>query len=184
MLSGYRFALGVGAGWLVEEMELLGHDPRTRGRRMDEMIDVLRRYWDDGVAEYHGEFYDVPPSGMFPVPAQHIPIWVGGRSDIALRRAARNDGWLGMNYDVADIPVLLAKLRDERKRHLDVQGDGGRPFETLVIANAVPTRALYADLEDQGVTSTVCVAWNLGDPAFASFESKRDAMAAFASAFF
>jgi probable F420-dependent oxidoreductase len=184
MLSDYRFALGVGAGWLREEIALLGHDPATRGRRTDEMIEVIRRFWDGGgIAEFHGEHYDFGPTGMYPAPERHIPIWVGGRSDVALRRAARNDGWLGMNYPVDEIPGLLGKLNEERRRHLETHGGNGVEFETLVIPNAMPDRGLYADLEEQGVTSTVCTAWNLGDPAFAAFGAKRAAMEAFAEAF-
>src|SRR5699024_8744767 len=67
-LSSHRFAFGVGAGWNLEEIQLLGQDPHTRGRRMDEMLDVMQRLWRTGVAEYHGEFYDFGPTGQFPLP--------------------------------------------------------------------------------------------------------------------
>jgi alkanesulfonate monooxygenase SsuD/methylene tetrahydromethanopterin reductase-like flavin-dependent oxidoreductase (luciferase family) len=173
----------VGAGWLREEIELLGQDPAQRGKRMDEMIDVMRRFWDgNGTAEYHGEFFDFGPTGMHPVPTQRIPIWVGGRSKAALARAARNDGWLGMNYGLDEIPGLLSQLADERKRHLDAGGDPDLSFETLVIANAMPSRSLYDDLTEKGVTSTVCVAWPPGDERFRELEPKIEAMAAFADA--
>jgi hypothetical protein len=88
-----------------------------------------------------------------------------------------------MNYPVDEIPGLLGKLNEERRRHLETHGGNGVEFETLVIPNAMPDRGLYADLEEQGVTSTVCTAWNLGDPAFAAFGAKRAAMEAFAEAF-
>lgn len=182
MLSRYRLALGVGAGWLTEEIDLLGYEPRRRGARFDEMIDVIRGFWRDGTFEYHGRFYDFEPTGMYPSPTQPIPIWVGGKSDAALKRAARNDGWLGMNYDLDEIAVLLTKLRAERSRHLDGGGAGG-PFETLVIANALPTPQLYDDLAAQGVTSTVCMGWELGNPRFASLDSKIESMARFAATF-
>lgn len=184
MLSDYRFALGVGAGWLREEIELLGQDPSTRGARLDEMLEILRGFWDDGTTEFHGRHYDFGPTSMFPKPDRHVPIWVGGKSDAALRRAARHDGWLGMNYDVDEIPILLGKLQDERKRVLDERGDDGLPFETLVIPNAMPDRGLYADLEARGVSSTVALAWELGAPSAASLDAKRAGMEAFASAFF
>jgi probable F420-dependent oxidoreductase len=181
LLSGDRLALGAGAGWLLEEIALLGHDPRTRGRRMDEMIEVMRRFWRDGTAEFHGDFYDFGPTGMYPAPAKPIPVWIGGRSDAALRRAARNDGWVGMNYDLPEIPVLLRKLADERRRHVEATGARG-PFETLVLANAAPSRDLYRDLASQGVTSTIALAWPFGDPSFAPLERKRAAMEAFGAA--
>ncbi len=182
LLSDHRLVLGVGAGWLLEEIELLGHDPQTRGRRMDEMIEVMRRFWRDGTVEFRGEFYAFGPTGMYPAPGRSLPVWIGGRSDAALRRAARNDGWVGMNYDPEEIPVLLDKLARERRRHVAASGVAG-PFETLVLSNAAPSRQLYRDLEAQGVTSTIAVAWPFADPAFASFERKRAAMEAFAEAY-
>ena len=148
---------------------------------MDEMIEIMRQFWDGGVAEFHGEFYDFGPVSMFPAPQRPIPIWVGGKSDAALRRAARNDGWVGMNYDLDEIDHLLPKLRAERARHLDAGGDATTPFETLVIANAIPSRDLYRSLEDKGVTSTVCIGWALGDPSAASLSAKRASMEAFAN---
>lgn len=178
LLSDHRLVLGVGAGWLEEEIATLGFDSRTRGRRMDEMIDVMRRFWRDGTAEFHGEFYDFGPAGMYPAPGRSLPVWIGGRSDAALRRAARNDGWVGMNYDPEEIPGLLRKLADERRRHVEATGASG-PFETLVLSNAAPSRELYRDLAAQGVTSTIAVAWPFADPAFASLERKCAAIEAF-----
>jgi alkanesulfonate monooxygenase SsuD/methylene tetrahydromethanopterin reductase-like flavin-dependent oxidoreductase (luciferase family) len=131
--------------------------------------------------EFHGEFYDFGPTSMFPAPEQPIPIWVGGKSDAALRRAARNDGWVGMNYDLDEIDHLLPKLRAARARHLDNGGDASVPFETLVIPNALPSRDLYRSLEEKGVNSTVCVGWAMGDPSAASLSAKRAGMEAFAN---
>jgi probable F420-dependent oxidoreductase len=89
MLSNHRFALGVGAGWLREEIALLGHDPASRGKRMDEMIQILRGFWDDGTTEFHGEFFDFGPTSMYPKPSAHVPVWVGGKSDAAARGPQR-----------------------------------------------------------------------------------------------
>jgi len=178
LLSDHRLSLGVGAGWLNEEFELLGADPHTRGRRMDEMLQVMRRFWADGTAEFHGEFYDFGPTGMYPAPGRAVPVFVGGKSRAALRRAARQDGWVGMNYDLEEIPGLLAGLREERA---GLAAGGAPPFETLVTANAAPSLALYAELAALGVTSTVALAWPYGDPDFASLERKRQAMKSFAA---
>jgi probable F420-dependent oxidoreductase len=177
-LCDNRFVLGVGAGWLREEIELLGHDPATRGRRLDEMIEVIRRFWTDGIAEYHGSHYSFAPAGMFPVPSRPIPIWVGGKSDAALDRAARNDGWLGMNYGLDEIEVLLGRLRHRRALH----GTDGAPFETLVIPNALPSRDVYGRLEEWGVTATGWTPSLLGDAAYATFPATRASMEAFARA--
>src|SRR6266545_2574332 len=60
VLSNNRFVLGTGTGWLPEEFDTVGEDWSTRGRRLDEMLDVMRDFLDDGYAEYHGKFFDFP----------------------------------------------------------------------------------------------------------------------------
>lgn len=176
-LSGGRVAFGVGAGWLTEEIALLGVDPRTRGARMDEMLEIITDLWRDGRAEHHGRFFDFAEVGMFPVPPEPPPVWVGGRSDAALRRAVRHDGWLGMNYDLDEIDRLLAELT--RLREQEGTGDD---FEVFVIANEAPSPGLLHRLEDAGVTSTMVMPWYPGDPAAASLDAKRTAMEAMAEA--
>jgi probable F420-dependent oxidoreductase len=182
LLSGSRLALGVGAGWLLEEIELLGFDPHTRGRRMDEMLEVMQRFWRDGTAELAGKDFAFGPTGMFPVPEAPPPVWIGGKSPAALRRAARHDGWVGMNYDLPEVMALLKQLRAERERHVKETGARG-PFETLVLANAEPSEALYRDLAAEGVTSTLAPAWPFGDASFAQLAAKRAAIEAFAARF-
>jgi len=182
LLSGSRLALGVGAGWLLEEIELLGFDPHTRGRRMDEMIEVMRRFWRGGTAEFAGKDFAFGPTGMYPCPDPPPPVWIGGKSPAALRRAARNDGWVGMNYDLPEVSALLKQLRAERERHVRERGADG-PFETLVLANAEPSKQLYHDLAAQGVTSTLAPAWPFGDRSYAALERKRAAIEAFSERF-
>ena len=172
IVTGYRTVMGIGAGWLEEEMVVMGRDPRTRGSWVDESLEIIRDAWDDGWVEHKGRHFDVPRSGMFPVPAGPIPVWVGGKTDAALRRAIRQDGWLGMNYPVDEITMLLerlAKLRSEA-------GDERKDFEVFVIPNAMPSDELYQQLADLGVTSTMAGAWPPGDPAFATLDSKLAAI--------
>jgi probable F420-dependent oxidoreductase len=178
VLSGGRFRLGVGAGWLLEEIALLGHRVPGRGRRMDEMLEILRAFWTRESIEFHGEFFDFAPAGMAPRPREPVPIWVGGKSRAARERAARHGGWLGMNYPLREVHRLLDALRDIRKRTGERE-----PFETFVIPMAAASAGLYADLESRGVTGTMAFAWPGGDPAFASLGAKRDAIARFADAF-
>jgi probable F420-dependent oxidoreductase len=178
-LSGDRLHLGLGAGWLLEEIKLLGFDPHTRGRRMDEMLDVMRSFWRNGVVEFHGTFYDFDAVGMFPQPRRPVPIWIGGKSAAALRRAARNDGWVGMNYDLEEIPGLLARLEQERAAAA-AERRSRTPFETLVTVNAPPSAELYSRLESLGVTSTVALAWPFADPEFAPLGRKLTAIEDFA----
>ena len=182
MLSDYRFSLGVGAGWLLEEISVLGQDPRSRGKRLDEMLAIIRQFWDDGVAEFRGAHFDFPPVGQFPVPERHVPILVGGKSDVALKRAARHDGWLGMNYPMEEIEHLLGKLDAERRRHVDQHGDGGRPFRRFVLPEALPTPDLYRQLEGWGIDGAIVMAWPIDDPAFESLDARLEAMERFAAA--
>ena len=79
--------------------------------------------------------------------------------------------------------MLLAALKDARQRSFDAGVDPAKPFETMVIPNAIPTPQIYDDLAAKGVTSTVCMPWNLGDPAIAPVGANIDAMATFSEHF-
>ena len=108
---------------------------------------IVRDFWDDGFAEHHGPHFDFPRSAMFPVPGGPIPIWIGGKSDAALRRAVRQDGWLGMNYPLDEVDQLLARLGQIRAE----AGDHRSDFEVFVIPQAMPSADLYRRLtEDRG----------------------------------
>lgn len=169
-----RVVFGVGAGWLTEEIALLGVDPATRGRRMDEMLALLVDLWSDGWTSGP----DGDRVGMFPAPVPPPPVCVGGKSDAALRRAVRHDGWLGMNYDLDEVERLLARLRALR----DEAGDERSAFETFVIPNAAPSADLFAHLAGLGVTSTMVMPWYPGDTAVGSLGAKREALEATAAA--
>ena len=175
-LSGGRFALGVGAGWLTEEISLLGHDPSTRGKRMDSDLDRIRELVYTGSATVDGG----REVAMAPVPASPPPILVGGKARAALRRAARHDGWLGMNYPLDEVWQLLDCLAEERESAAAAPHPSGRPAMTMVIPNAVPSPDLYAELAARGVTATIAMPWAPGDPAVASIEAKREALQAWA----
>ena len=94
LLAGGRLELGIGVGWCEEEFTLMGQRFDRRGKRTDEMLELMKELWKPGWTEFDGEFYQTPRLEMEPTPP-HIPIYVGGLSDIALRRAARHDGWIG-----------------------------------------------------------------------------------------
>lgn len=95
-LSGGRVALGVGAGWMREEFTALGMPFDGRGARMEEWITLLRECWTGRPAGRSTPHYDLPPDTIvLPTPAHAVPLYVGGHSPAALRRAARlGDGWL------------------------------------------------------------------------------------------
>jgi probable F420-dependent oxidoreductase len=125
-LSGGRFVLGIGVGWFAEEIEALGYRFETRGRRTDEMIEVLRRCWTGRPQPFEGKEIAVPGGLIFePRPSQPNgpPILVGGMSRAALRRAAlRGDGWLAFQREeldsrqLADLLETLEGLREEAGR--------------------------------------------------------------------
>jgi alkanesulfonate monooxygenase SsuD/methylene tetrahydromethanopterin reductase-like flavin-dependent oxidoreductase (luciferase family) len=97
-LAPGRLMLGVGIGGEdPHELEICGVDPRSRGRRMDECLQILRALADGKPVSFDGEFFSIRDALILPAPAPPIPLIVGGRSDAAVRRAGRfGDGWLGI----------------------------------------------------------------------------------------
>jgi probable F420-dependent oxidoreductase len=96
VLSGGRLRLGVAVGWNAVEFEALGESFKNRGRRIEEQIEVMRGLWTKELITFHGQWHRVPDAGINPLPIQRpIPIWMGGESDVVVRRAARlADGWM------------------------------------------------------------------------------------------
>jgi len=154
VLSRDRVTLTVGVGWSQIEFTLLQQSFRDRGRRTDEMIEVMRKLWTGEPVEHHGEFYDFEPLSMQPAPGRPIPIWVGGISERALARAARYDGWISDLQPSADIVASIeriAKLRGER-------GDT-RPFDVMASASDAYDLSGYRALGDAGVTHVLTMPW-------------------------
>lgn len=96
VLSGGRFRLGIGIGWNEVEYQALNEQFRNRGKRSEEQIDVLRALFTQESVTFHGRWHHIDSAGVNPLPVQRpIPIWLGGTSDVTLRRIARmGDGWL------------------------------------------------------------------------------------------
>jgi probable F420-dependent oxidoreductase len=151
VLTGNRLVLGVGTSPWREDYEVLGVPWADRGRRMDEGLAIIRGLSAGGYFEYHGEIFDLAPIKIAPVPAEPIPILIGGHGDAALRRAARaGDGWLhGGGED--DLPGLLARLGEFRSR----EGTAGRPFEVHVISADAYRAEGVRRLAELGVTDAI-----------------------------
>ena len=96
VLSGGRLRLGIGVGWNPVEFEALGENIHTRGKRIEEQLEVMRLLWTRELVAYEGQWHRVPDAGIKPLPVQQpIPVWMGGESEVVLRRAARlADGWI------------------------------------------------------------------------------------------
>ncbi len=113
-LSGGRVIFGVGVGWLREEFAAVGADARQRGRVTDEYLEVCRRLWRDDVAAFAGDHYRLPAVRTGPKPAQRPwpPIWIGGNSAAARRRAvALGDGLHLIDCRPDEIPAARTALR-------------------------------------------------------------------------
>jgi probable F420-dependent oxidoreductase len=162
-VSGGRVNFGVGVGWMKEEFDIVQEDFSTRGKRADEIIPLLRRFWTEDVIEHHGAFYDIPPITFEPKPLQKpgIPILVGGTSPAALRRAGNlGDGWMahrsGISFDegssittdgdYAELERQIATI----ERHRAEAGRAEEPFQVFGFA---ATLDQIRRAEELGVTT-------------------------------
>jgi probable F420-dependent oxidoreductase len=154
-LSGGRVALGVGMGWCEEEFDLLGEPFRKRGARADEMLELLAELWTGGWVEHHGEFYDVPRLEMTPAPPAPVPVYVGGLSPAALRRAARHDGWISDLISTDQAAAYRATIDAERAR----LGRADTDFSMIVSLNDAMTVDQFRRAEEAGVTDLLTMPW-------------------------
>lgn len=156
VLSGDRAALGIGSGWMEEEFAVAEQPFRNRGRRMDEMVELMRKLWAGGWVEHHGEFYECQRLEMSPVPARRVPIYVGGVSAAALRRAAtRADGWISDLHSTADIAAIVRDLAAQRAACARADD----PFAIIASVNDAYDVDGYRRLRDLGVTHLQTVPW-------------------------
>lgn len=107
-----RFRLGVGVGWNQIEMTALNQNFKTRGKRIEEQIELLRLLFTQPLVTFKGKWHQLDDVGINPLPRQRpIPIWLGGHADVVLRRVARlGDGWFPNYRDAASARPSLAKL--------------------------------------------------------------------------
>jgi probable F420-dependent oxidoreductase len=155
VLSGGRVILGAGLGWMKDEFDVLGQDFSTRGKRAEEMVEVLRLLWKGGMVEHHGRFFDFPRLQMSPAPAAPVPIYLGGRSDAALDRAARvGDGYISGVHSLAQFDDLVA-LATEIRRLRAAHGRTEKPFEFYTIVPVPTTIDYYRRLADAGVDGVI-----------------------------
>jgi probable F420-dependent oxidoreductase len=203
LLSAGRLDAGLGIGWAQEEYVAVGADMRGRGRRADEYLPLLRRFWTDDVIEHDGEFYRVPATRMDPKPVQvgGPPILLGAASPPALRRAGRLcAGWVSSSRaDLALISESVRVVRDAARAAgrdpdelrfvcrgaVHVRAEGGHDRRPLT-GTVEQIRGDFGRLAEQGITE-LFIDLNfdkeIGSPDADPAESMRraeDALSAFA----
>ncbi|PON11087.1 hypothetical protein C2W62_46665, partial [Candidatus Entotheonella serta] len=129
-LSNGRLICGVGVGWWREEFHALGIPFDKRGKRADEMLQVFKALWTQDEPRFDGEFYQLQDVGFAPKPIQqpHPPLWIGGHSQAAYRRAVTHgDGW----HASSQTPEQLSAHLDNLRRAAD---ERNRPFDSLELS--------------------------------------------------
>lgn len=180
-MTGNRFGFGVGIGWAPEEFEWCGVPYAKRGKRVDEMIEVIKLILGGGMVEHHGEFYDFDKLQMSPAPTKPVPFYVGGHTDVALRRAARvGDGWTSAMIKFDDLVSVIARLKELRTEY----GKADEPYEIQTVCIDRFGKDGYAELEEAGVTDIITVPWIFDGIGFdGPLEAKKDSMRKFADTY-
>ncbi|MBA3419319.1 MAG: TIGR03619 family F420-dependent LLM class oxidoreductase [Geodermatophilaceae bacterium] len=203
LVSHGRLDVGLGLGWAPAEFIAAGASFPRRGQRAEEFLEALQRIWTEEVTEFHGEFYEIPPSRVEPKPAQrpHPPILLGGFAAAALRRAGRlADGWISSSR--ADLTAIGESIDTIKAAAVQAGRDpsllrfvcrgvvqiraGGSAGRRLLTGSAEEIRTDFDVLADQGVTELFLdlnydpeIGSNSADPE-ESVRRAEEALAAFA----
>jgi probable F420-dependent oxidoreductase len=173
-LADGRVELGIGVGWCAEEFALLGQRFDRRGKRTDEMLKLMGELWQPGWTEFDGELYQAPRLEMAPTPPR-VPILVGGLSEVALRRAARHDGWIG---DLITTDRALAAVRRLR----ELRAESGLSMHDFTILTPLTDAMGIADYERAaagGITHILTMPWMFYSGPNATLAEKIDDMGKF-----
>ena len=155
-LTNNRFALGIGIGWAPEEFEWCGVPYARRGARVDEMIEVIKLVLGGGMVEFHGEFFDFDKLQMSPAPSKPVPFYVGGHTDVALKRAARiGDGWTSAMMTGDQLAETIGKLEALRAEY----GRADEPFEYQAVCVDKFGIDGHRELAESGVTDYILMPW-------------------------
>ena len=156
VISNNRITPAIGVGWSKDEFNLMQQDFHTRGKRTDEIIAVMRKLWTGEMVNFQGEYYQFDNLEMNPAPTEYIPIWVGGISKPAMRRAARlGDGWVTDLQTTEEIIACIGQLNEYRKEY----GRDHLPFEIMATPSDAFTIEGYRVLEEAGVTHILTQPW-------------------------
>ncbi len=166
VLSGNRVSVGVGVGWMKEEFDVQGQDFSNRGRRSEEMVEVMRKLWTGTMVSHTGEYYSFPELQMSPMPTEVPPVYLGGYAPAALERTARiANGWISTRSEVdqlvEDGKVMRGLLAKNGREH--------DPFKYFAVCPSLDLDE-YRRRTDAGVTTIQTQPWTL----YANDEAARN----------
>ncbi len=151
VMSNNRFDFGVGISPWEEDFAVTQTPWARRGKRLDEQIDIIRGLDTGEYFGYEGEIHQMPANKMNPVPSQTTPILIGGHTDVALQRAARNDGWMCAGANLDELQTYINKINDFREE----LGAADKPYKIFTTGQNAFSKDGIAELEAIGVTDVV-----------------------------
>lgn len=177
-LTGNRFGFGVGIGWAPEEFEWCGVPYARRGARVDEMIEIIKLVLAGGMVEFQGEFYKFDRLQMSPAPSEPVPFYVGGHTQVALKRAARiGDGWTSAMMTLEQLSNTVTRLNELRSEY----GRADQPFEFQAVCIDQFGVDGHRKLAEAGITDNIVIPWVFDGLGFdAPLEKKKDSLKRFA----
>ncbi|TDG13772.1 LLM class F420-dependent oxidoreductase [Seongchinamella unica] len=177
IISDNRITPAFGVGWSRDEFELMQQEFTTRGKRTDEIIEIMRLLWTGEMVSYQGRHYQFDPMEMNPAPTAPVPIWIGGISEPAMRRAARlADGWVSDLQTSAEIIDAIASIRQWRAEY----GRDSASFDVMATPSDAWDVDGYRRLEDAGVTHIMTLPWPFYHGNSDTLAHKKDAIRRFA----
>ncbi len=180
-LTNDRFGFGVGIGWAPEEFEWCGVPYARRGARVDEMIEVIKLVLGGGMVEFHGDFYDFDKLQMSPAPSKPVPFYVGGHTEVALKRAARvSDGWTSAMMTLQQLSDTITRINQLRAEY----GRADLPFEFQAVCMDKFDIDGHREMAEAGVTDNIVIPWVFEGLGFdAPVEKKKDALKRYADTY-
>lgn len=178
-ISQDRFLLGTGAGWLEEEFKEFGIDFKTRGKRLDEMLEIQKQLWTGKSISYKGDHFDFSDVQIRPYPEKPIPVIAGGYSKAALKRAIQCDGWYGPGNTLEDLKGITQTLLDGVK----ASKKDSTNYRIIAPLLSPLDEETIQKMEAMGVTDTVNYPFLYGIGEAASIEQKKAYMTEFAERF-
>ena len=147
-ITGDRFNFGVGLSVWPEDYAAMGVDYARRGKRFDECLAIVKGLCAGGYFEFHGEFYNLDPVKLNPVPGKPLPILIGGHSEAAFKRSALYDGFMFAGGGPDELAPAIAVIEAARAE----AGTSGKPFRIFTTAMGDFSPDLIKRMEDLGVT--------------------------------